>query len=118
MIENNEFLEWQDVFGELYGITKNQFSKNKGYSFIILDVLGALRIKNLLEDDSILIFLKPPSKEVLRERLKMRNTESPEEIDKRLYRYEMEMDVSESFDYVVVNDDLEETIETIVDIIT
>lgn len=117
MIENNEFMEWQDVFGELYGIPKQEFLYDKGYSFIILDVLGALRLKKMLGDKSILIFLKPPSKEVLIERLHKRNTESHIEIEKRLERYDMEIEMSELFDYIVVNDDLQISISHIKKII-
>lgn len=117
MIDNNEFMEWQDVFGELYGIPKQEFLYDKGYSFIILDVLGALRLKKILGEKSILIFLKPPSKEVLIERLHNRNTESLSDIHKRLERYDMEIEMSELFDYIVTNDYLEDTITFIQKII-
>jgi guanylate kinase len=117
MIDNDEFMEWQDVFGELYGIPKQEFLNNNGHSFIILDVLGALRLKKILMDDSILIFLKPPSKEILIERLKNRKTEDQSQIHKRIERYDMEMEMSELFDYVVINDELEKTISEIIEII-
>lgn len=117
MIENDEFLEWQDVFGELYGISKKEFRNNAEYSFIILDVLGALRIKHLIPYDSVLIFLKPPSKEILEDRLKKRGTENKDEISRRLERYEMEINMSKLFDYIVINDELEKTIDDIIDII-
>lgn len=117
MIDNNEFMEWQDVFGELYGIPKQEFLYDKGHSFIILDVLGALRLKKILAKNSILVFLKPPSKEVLIERLNNRNTESQNEIHKRLERYDMELEMSDLFDYIVINDHLEDTLSYIQNII-
>ena len=113
MIDNNEFMEWQDLFGELYGIPKQEFLYDKVHSFIILDVLGALRLKRMLGKNSILIFLKPPSKEMLIERLNNRNTESLSDIHKRLERYDMEIEMSVLFDSIVINDYLEDTISFI-----
>lgn len=116
-IENVEFIEWQDVFGELYGITKEEINIKSECSFIILDVLGAMRLKNILNQSPILIFLKPPSKEILIERLEKRGSESKEDIQKRMERYEMEIEMSKLYDAVVINEKLDETISEITTII-
>lgn len=112
-IERDEFIEWQDVFGELYGISKEEMAIKSKYSFIILDVLGALRLKKIMGGKPFLIFLKPPSKEILTKRLQNRGSDSKEEIQKRLERYDMEVEMSELFDATVINDDLDETISKI-----
>lgn len=116
-IERDEFIEWQDVFGELYGISKEEIAIQSKYSFIILDVLGALRLKKIMEGKPFLIFLNPPSRESLKERLEKRNSDSAEEIEKRLERYDMEVEMSNAFDAVVINDELEETISKITTLI-
>jgi guanylate kinase len=112
-IENNEFIEWQDVFGELYGISKKEMTIKSRYSFIILDVLGALRLKKIMGGKPFLIFLKPPTKEILIKRLHNRGSDSKEEIEKRLERYNIEVEMSELFDVTVINDDLDKTISKI-----
>lgn len=116
-IERDEFIEWQDVFGELYGISKEEIEIKSKHSFIILDVLGALRLKKIMKGMPFLIFLKPPSRKVLKERLENRNSDSQEEIQKRLERYDMELEMSDLFDAVVINDDLNETISKITTIV-
>lgn len=117
LIENNQFLEWQDVHGELYGTTLSEYEKDSSVSFVILDVLGAMRIKKIIPKKPTLIFLKPPSKDELKRRLKMRKTEDEKQIEKRLERYDMEIHMSNLFDYSFVNSDIEETTDAIIDII-
>lgn len=116
-IENNEFLEWQDVHGELYGTLKSEFKFDEEISFLILDVLGAKRIQKLIRTKKILIFLKPPSKEELMKRILNRSTETNEEATKRLQRYEMELEASYLFDVIVENVILQDCIEQIKSII-
>jgi guanylate kinase len=117
LIQENEFLEWQDVHGELYGTTRSEFSNESEISFVILDVLGAMRIKKLLPNTPTLIFLKPPSREELANRLRKRSSETNSEIEKRLERYDMELHMSNLFDYSIVNSDIQETTDTIKEII-
>lgn len=116
-IENNEFIEWQDVHGELYGTLKSEFEFTEDISFLILDVLGAKRIQKLIETKKILIFLKPPSKEELMNRLLNRSTETKAEVIKRLERYDMELQASFLFDVIVENIILQDCIEQIKSII-
>lgn len=71
-----------------------------------IDVKGALNIKKTYPENSLTIFVKPPSLETLSKRLQQRNTESPESLQKRLRRVEEEMQYEKYFDRVLVNDDL------------
>jgi guanylate kinase len=117
-IENNEFLEWQDVHGELYGTLKSEFEHDAEISFLIVDVLGAKRIQKLIKTKKLLLFLKPPSKEELMRRLLNRSTETKEDALKRLERYDMELEASNLFDIVIENDILKNSLEEIKIIIT
>jgi guanylate kinase len=71
-----------------------------------LDVKGALNIRKQYPD-AVLIFISPPSLEILKERLKKRNTETEEDFRKRIERAGWEIEYSKYFDYVITNDDLE-----------
>lgn len=117
-IENNEFLEWQDVHGELYGTLKSEFNQKSDISFLIVDVLGAKRIQKLIETPKLLLFLKPPSKEELMRRIMHRSTETKEDAIKRLERYDMELEASNLFDVIVENDVLQDSLEKIRNIIS
>lgn len=117
-IENNEFLEWQDVHGELYGTLKSEFESDADISFLIVDVLGAKRIQKLIKTKKLLLFLKPPSKEELMRRLLHRSTETEEGALKRLERYDMELEASNLFDIVLENDILKNSLEEIKSIIS
>jgi guanylate kinase len=116
-IENNEFLEWQDVHGELYGTLKSEFENKSEVSFLIIDVLGAKRIQKLIKNKKILIFLKPPNKEELISRILNRSSETLENVKKRMERYDMEIEASNLFDIIVENDVLVDAISQIKNII-
>lgn len=108
-IENDEFIEWGKFFGYYYGTLKDfVFDKiNSGKSVVLeVDVKGAINIKNVYED-SILIFVSPPSMEELKNRLFNRRTESEEDFAKRIERAEMELNYRDKFDYNVYNYNLE-----------
>lgn len=110
-IENGEFLEWESFYsGTRYGTLRSQVDHylEKGYIILFdVDVLGALSIKDAYGSLALAIYLKPPSPEVLRERLLKRGTESEDQIEERLARADMELSTIPKFDSVVVNDDLE-----------
>jgi len=82
-----------------------------------IDVKGALSIRKHFPKESVLIFIAPPSLDVLRERLLKRQTEDEEALKKRLERASMELGLQKEFDYVVVNDDLQEAIDSVEKII-
>jgi guanylate kinase len=119
-VNHDEFLEHEVVHGYNYGTLKSEVDKllNLGFHVIFdIDVNGALTIKRKYPD-AILIFLKPPSLEELRERLIRRKSDDPIEIEKRLKRLPEEYEKSKSFDYVVINDELNKTVEEVEQILT
>ncbi|MBS1904742.1 MAG: guanylate kinase [Bacteroidetes bacterium] len=109
-IKNNELIEYEEIFGNYYGTLVSEIdrAKSQGKSLIFdIDVKGGISIRTRFPDDSLLIFIAPPSLEVLRERLTNRGTESAEVIERRLARAKMEMEMAEVYDFTVVNDDLD-----------
>jgi len=113
-IKNGEFIEYEQIFdGNYYGTLKkyadDSLKENKDM-LLDLDVLGALSVRKYYPDDSVLIFIKPPDKETVKSRLKNRSTESEEQINRRLARYEIEMAKIKEFDYIIENIKLENAI--------
>ncbi|MCC5915005.1 MAG: guanylate kinase [Balneolaceae bacterium] len=110
-IDRDEFLEWEEFYnGTMYGTLRSVVEKdlNKGYFILLdIDVLGAKNVKQMYGDETLAVFISPPSLDVLKERLKARGTESEETLKTRLERAEKEMSYISDFDTVVVNDDLE-----------
>jgi len=119
MCDRGEFLEWEEVYGEYYG-TPRRFIESaitKGLHVIFdLDVKGALRFKKK-HDSALLIFLVPPSMEILEQRLKQRSTESGEELEHRLAEAQYECHQAAYYDHAIVNNDLESTVKKIEEII-
>lgn len=111
-IDKGDLVEFEEIFGNFYGTLKSEIEKAMNDGSILLfdiDVKGAFSIKKAFPEDSLLIFLAPKSIEVLEERLRGRGTETEEQIKKRLARSEMEIKLAKDFDYIVVNDLLEDT---------
>ncbi len=110
-LENDEFLEWEEVYKDhFYGTMRSEIQRiwDKGKHVIFdVDVLGGLNIKKFYGDKALAIFVMPPSVEHLKERLKGRSTESDENIETRLDKAEEEMKYAKQFDIILVNDDLE-----------
>ncbi|MEE1119426.1 MAG: guanylate kinase [Bacteroidales bacterium] len=121
-IANGDFLEWEEVYpGKYYGTYKAELDRiwQQGkYVIFDIDVKGGVNIKNILKNQACSIFIMPPSIEELERRLRNRNTESEETLKERLLRAEMEISLSENFDFVVCNDDLDEAIAKVEEIIT
>lgn len=118
-IERGEFLEHETVHQNYYGTLKTPVldSIENGKTILFdIDVLGGLSIKKNYAD-AILIYLKAPSLEELKQRLLLRKTETEEQINKRLERVAFEEEKAVSFDHIIVNDDLNETIKKIESII-
>lgn len=111
--EQGYFLESTDYVGKAYG-TPKKFVEDRlaeGKDVILeIEMNGGMEVKKKYPD-TVMIFITPPSAEELRNRLYARGTESPEEIQKRLERAAMEGRYMEQYDYIVVNDDLDETVE-------
>ncbi len=118
-VEKNEFVEWEQFYGYHYGTLKSFVDDTlaSGNDLVLeVDVKGALNIKKCYPE-AIMIFIKPPSLEVLKKRLVDRQTETEEDLKKRFARMEMELQHENYFDYVVVNDELERAVEEVKNII-
>jgi guanylate kinase len=115
-IQNGELLEWEEIYGNYYGTLKSVVEtalKNGDVLLFDVDVNGAISIKRKFPDDAVLIFIKPPNMEVLKERLKRRGTENEEQLKKRIERVPMELEKASYFDYIFVNDKLEDTVRAV-----
>lgn len=113
-IANDEFLEWEEVYpDQFYGTLKSEVRRiwDKGNNVIFdVDVVGGLNLKKYFNDNALALFIMPPSKAVLEERLKSRKTESEEKIQMRIDKASIEISRANEFDKVVVNDDLSHAI--------
>jgi guanylate kinase len=115
-IAEGGFIEHEFFFGNFYGtlLDKTVEAVETGRHLLFdLDVKGALNLKRLFGERALLVFLKPPSMEVLAQRLQSRDSESPETLKIRLERAEMELSHAGEFDFVVVNDDLGQTVDAV-----
>ena len=114
-IENNEFLEWAEFSGNYYG-TQKQYIENKlnmGLDVILeIEVQGAKQVKEKMPEATS-IFIMPPSLEALEVRLRGRHTESEEAIQRRLNEANREIEAGKSFDYRVINDNLEDALNNL-----
>ncbi len=118
-IAADELVEHEEIYSNYYGTLKSEVEKSlsDGKDIIFdVDVKGALSIKSKYPE-AVLIFIKPPSVETLRKRLEGRGSETLEQIDRRMARVRMELEKGESFDYIVINDDLKRAVNEVFDII-
>jgi guanylate kinase len=118
-IERNELVEWEEIYGNLYGSLREVVERALAEGQILLfdvDVKGGLSIKKKFPSDSVLIFINPPSLEELKRRLRSRNTESEEQLRVRLERVPMELELGKDYDFAVVNDNLDRAIREVDDI--
>jgi guanylate kinase len=115
MIARGEFVEWAEVHGNFYGTPKRNFddASDRGEHLVLdIDVQGARQIRERVSD-ALLVFVIPPSAEVLVSRLTKRGTERDEEVARRLRGARKELARVKEFDHVVVNDDLERAVEEV-----
>jgi guanylate kinase len=114
MVSNHEFLEWAHVFDNRYGTPKadvfHTLSEGQDILFDI-DWQGAQQLHQLAGGDVVRVFILPPSMAILRDRLERRATDSQEVIDARMARAANEVSHWDGYDYVLVNDDLEQCFE-------
>ena len=118
-IREGAFLEWADVHGHLYGTLCADVERecSAGYDVVLeIDVQGAMQVRNRCKR-CILIFLSPPSIEALEQRLRLRGTENEENVRVRLRNANYEMNHASGYDYLVVNDSVEEAAHRIREII-
>ena len=110
-IRSDEFLEWEEVYRDnFYGTLKSEveriWSKGKHVIFDI-DVVGGIDIKRIYPERTLSVFVKPPSIEELKKRLKKRSTESEDKINMRVAKASIELATAPQFDFIIENDNLE-----------
>lgn len=114
-MKDDEFLEWEEVYrdnfyGTLHSEIERIWAMGKNVIFDI-DVVGGLRIKKKFPERTLAVFVKPPSVEELKIRLKKRKTESEEKINMRIAKASVEMATAPRFDFTILNDTLEHALE-------
>ena len=110
-ISENAFVEWEEVYpGQFYGTLKSEVEKvwatGKNVVFDV-DVIGGINLKEHFGDQALSIFVQPPNLNALERRLRGRSTENEASLKKRLDKAEIEMEKSDAFDRILINDDLE-----------
>lgn len=119
MIARGEFLEWADVFGNLYGTSAEDTERLLGSGqdlVLVIDVQGARQVKARGVDHTA-IFVLPPSFEILERRLRGRSVDSEAAMQRRLATARAEVGGYEEYDYLVINDELEPTVVRLQEII-
>lgn len=110
-IKNNDFLEWEEVYRDnFYGTLKSEVERlwKQGKNVIFdIDVAGGLRIKRKFPEQTLAVFVKPPSVDELKIRLKKRKTESDDKINMRIAKASVELATAPQFDRVIKNYDLD-----------
>jgi guanylate kinase len=108
MIDRSEFIEWAHVYGHLYGTPWKALTEriDQGIDVLLeIDVQGAMQVRKRFED-SVSIFILPPSMTVLRSRLQTRASDTPEEIQRRLHKVKEEVWSYREYAYIVQNEDI------------
>lgn len=116
LIENDGLLEWAEVHGKRYGTPKETVLDHIGRGECVLleiDTQGAFQVRERYPE-AVLIFIAPPSFEVLEQRLRGRGTETEEQISRRLQTAELELSRMSEYDVVIVNDELEAAVDEFV----
>ena len=121
-VAENAFVDWEEVYnGTCYGTLRSEMERiwAKGNVIIFdVDVMGGINLKRIFGERACSIFIKAPSVEALRERLIGRGTDSAETIEKRVAKAEFELSKASEFDFVVVNDILDNAVAETEQIIT
>jgi guanylate kinase len=114
-IEHGEFVEWAEVHGNLYGTLLSTLQRQLEPSRTLLlevDVQGGAKLKSL-GVPGLYVFIAPPDMQTLRVRLERRGSDAPEVIERRMAKAHEEMRARERYDHVIVNDDLERTLQAV-----
>ena len=110
-IKNKEFAEWEMVYeGKYYGTLKSEIHriwKEEKVPLLDIDVQGAVHVQQEHREQTLSIFIEPPSVDELKRRLSSRGTETPESLATRVNKATYELSFKDHFDKVIVNDDLE-----------
>jgi len=116
MREDNEFLEWAEVHGNFYGTSKNEVDRHLAQGldvFLDIDVQGARQVREAAGGECFSIFIAPPSWEEQERRLSGRGTDSPDTIRLRLHNARKELQDAGLYDYLIVNDTVEQAVDTL-----
>jgi len=119
MIQRDEFLEYADVFGNYYGTAKTVLrqAEARGKDLLLdIDVQGAEQIKRKLPE-AVSIFIMPPDRKVLEARLRKRSLDAEEVIQRRLVTASREIENYQKYDYILINDHLDESIDALMSIL-
>ena len=120
-IANHEFAEFEMVYeGKYYGTLKSELTRiteNNQVPLVDIDVQGALRLKKHYGENALTLFIQAPSIEVLEQRLKSRGTETEQSLNERIDKAKEELKFANLFDYIIVNDDLQDACEASKDLI-
>ena len=111
LLKNDQLAEWEEVYengfyGTLHKEIKRIWSAGNHIVFDI-DVKGAVNLQAKFPDNSLTVFIKPPSLEILIDRLKNRKTESPQSLERRIKKAKLELSYETLFDQVLINDELD-----------
>ncbi len=121
-IANDEFVEWEEVYpGKFYGTLKSEIERINSLGLVPVldvDVKGAQSVKKIHGENALLIFIKVPTTDIIKERLLNRDTESAEQIKIRLDRIPEELTYEKKSDVTVMNIDLQKAIDKTVDLVT
>jgi len=120
MIAEGQFLEWADVFGNLYGTGRQETESRLAAGtdlVLVIDVQGARQVRERMAE-AIGVFVLPPSFEVLEQRLRARSKDSEEAMARRLATARREISAVDAYDYVVINDELERCVAELGAIVT
>lgn len=120
MVNCDQFLEWANVFGNLYGTSKADIEEKMAVGLdvaLVIDVKGARQVR-LRSTNATTIFILPPSPNVLESRLRSRNQNSDQEIQERLSVAREEVKAFDEYDYVVINDDFDVALSRLKAIVT
>lgn len=114
-IKNQEFIEWEEVYaGTLYGTLKSEIERLhqlRKHVLFDIDVEGGINIKKMYPEQTLTVFVMPPGIEELEKRLRSRKTESDEMIKMRIDKATKELNKSNLFDVVILNDDFKKAVQ-------
>jgi guanylate kinase len=120
-IAKDELVEWQEVYpGSFYGTLKSEMQRiwdNRHAVIFEVDAIGGINLKKYFGEQSLAIFIRPPSVKTLEERLRNRKTDDAASIDKRMAKALFELSFAENFDEIVVNDKLDDAIHEVVSLV-
>jgi guanylate kinase len=114
-IDDNEFIEWEEVYkNHYYGTLKSELKRiwDSGKNVVFdVDVMGGINLKRQFGEKALSIFVMPPSIEELQKRLEMRGTDTPDKIKGRMGKARFEMKYADKFDKVLINGNLENALK-------